>query len=138
MHETEKEKPHNMKVYKKNSKTAAVVFGLLSALVITGCGDQGDTGTATAEVESEPAQAGEQAGAATAAAGEVSFSQAWIKATDEDMTAVFGEIHNNSDTQIRLIAAQTDVAGLVELHEVVQNDQGQMQMQERDGGFVIP
>jgi periplasmic copper chaperone A len=65
----------------------------------------------------------------------------WVKSSEMSMvggmTAVFGTITNNSAEDITLIGAETEVAGLVEIHEMAMID-GEMKMQELDGGLVIP
>ena len=60
----------------------------------------------------------------------------WAKAADSGMTAVFGVISNPTNRPIRVIAA-TSPFSPTQLHEVVMAD-GEMKMQERSGGFVIP
>jgi periplasmic copper chaperone A len=65
----------------------------------------------------------------------------WVKSSEMSMvggmTAVFGTITNNSSSDITLTAAQAEVAGLVEIHEMAMVN-GEMVMQEIDGGLVIP
>ena len=67
----------------------------------------------------------------------IEVHDAWTKATDEDMTGSFMVIENVSDADIELVAAHSDVAGMVELHEMVDQD-GTMVMREVDGALVIP
>ncbi len=54
------------------------------------------------------------------------------------MSAMFGTLRNTSSTDITVTGGSSPVAGVVELHETVKNDSGQMQMQPKQGGFVIP
>jgi copper(I)-binding protein len=65
----------------------------------------------------------------------------WVKSSEMSMaggmTAVFGTITNNSAEDITLTGAETEVAGLVEIHEMAMID-GEMKMQQIDGGLVIP
>lgn len=61
----------------------------------------------------------------------------WVKAAEGPMTAAFGSLRNSADSQARVVAARTEAAGTVELHEIVDHD-GAAMMQEKDGGFVIP
>lgn len=68
---------------------------------------------------------------------EVTLTDAWIKAANSGMTAIFGTLTNTSDHEITITAAVTDISMMVELHEVVEKD-GQMVMQPKEGGFVIP
>ncbi|GAA1548328.1 copper chaperone PCu(A)C [Brevibacterium picturae] len=68
----------------------------------------------------------------------LSLDNAWVKAADEGMTAVFGELKNNSDEDITLIGAEYDDAKEVQLHETLEDNSGGMSMQEKKGGFTIP
>jgi len=65
----------------------------------------------------------------------------WVKSSEMSMvggmTAVFGTITNNSAEDITLTGAETEVAGLVEIHEMAMID-GEMKMQQIDGGLLIP
>ena len=100
-------------------------FGALlaaSALVLAGC-----TSTST-----EPA-------ADTATQAEAfAIEDAWVKAADSGMSAAFGELENASGEDIVVVAASSEVSPMIELHETVADDAGEMVMQEVDGGFVIP
>jgi periplasmic copper chaperone A len=65
----------------------------------------------------------------------------WVKSSEMSMvggmTAVFGTITNTTAEDITLTGAETAVAGLVEIHEMAMID-GEMKMQEIDGGLLIP
>lgn len=100
-----------------------------AALALTGCAPSGSTPAPSAS-----------AAAATAASASpaLSVSQPWVKAAPSGMTGGFGVIKNTSDADITVTGASTPVARMVELHETVTGSAGAMQMQERDGGFVIP
>lgn len=52
--------------------------------------------------------------------------------------AVFFLIHNNTETDDRLIGVSTDVAKKAELHTHVESADGVMQMQQIDGGIALP
>lgn len=67
----------------------------------------------------------------------LNVEDAWVKATDEDMTAGFGVISNDSDTQLRVVSVSSPFATSVEMHETVMAADGQHKMQEIAGGFVI-
>ena len=54
------------------------------------------------------------------------------------MSAMFGTLRNPTSTDLTITGGSSPVAGMVELHETVKNDAGQMQMQPKQGGFVIP
>ncbi|MFV0430375.1 MAG: copper chaperone PCu(A)C [Arachnia sp.] len=66
----------------------------------------------------------------------------WIRTTAgterPDMTALFVNFTNPGDADVTLIGADCgDVAGMYQLHEMVMVD-GEMKMQEVDGGLVVP
>ena len=101
--------------------TALAASALLSATLITACS------TDTADVSDADA---------------ITVSQPWIKATDDPaadngMTSAFAVIENSSDHDIRLVGASSDVAKMVELHEVVESG-GATSMREVEGGIVVP
>ncbi|MEN9873028.1 MAG: hypothetical protein RL450_963 [Actinomycetota bacterium] len=72
---------------------------------------------------------------------DVTVSDYWVKSSEMSMvggmTAVYGTITNNSGQDITLLGGSTDVAGVVEVHEMAMID-GAMKMQKIDGGLVIP
>jgi hypothetical protein len=90
----------------------------VGAFVLGGCGDD----AATTE---------------TADQGPVAVSDAWVKASDMQMTGSFGVIRNTGDADLTLVSAQTSASPMTELHEVVEKD-GQMVMQPKQGGFAVP
>lgn len=62
----------------------------------------------------------------------------WVKAVDDGMTAAFGVLTNDSDEDVTIVAASTDTAPTVELHETSMDATGGMSMSPIEGGFVIP
>lgn len=52
--------------------------------------------------------------------------------------AVFMMIHNNTETDDRLLGVSGDVAKVVELHTHIQGDDGVMQMRKIEGGVPLP
>lgn len=68
----------------------------------------------------------------------LSLDNAWVKAADEGMTAVFGELKNSSDKDITIVGAEYDDADEVQLHETLEDNSGGMSMQEKKGGFTVP
>ena len=70
-----------------------------------------------------------------------SATDLWVKSSETSMaggmTAVYGTITNNTGADIVLTGGQTDAAGITEVHEMAMID-GQMKMQEIDGGLTIP
>jgi copper(I)-binding protein len=53
------------------------------------------------------------------------------------MTGAFAVFENHTDKDISLIGGESEIAGMVEIHEVISVD-GAMQMQAKDGGILIP
>lgn len=100
------------------------VFVLLGALA--GC-----TAAAPGDGSGQPA---DDEGATPS---ELQVVDAWVKATDDTMTAAFMVLDNPTDDDIEIVAATSDVAGLVELHEMADVD-GTMVMREVDGPLVVP
>jgi len=102
----------------------AVGLALATAATLSACAV--DSATTTSE---EPA-------ATMTAAESVQLVDPWVKAVDDGMTAAFGTLENTGDADVTLVSAQSSASSMVELHETVMTD-GQMQMQQKDGGFVI-
>ncbi|GAA4665647.1 copper chaperone PCu(A)C [Gordonia humi] len=72
----------------------------------------------------------------------ITVSQPWVKALDDvaadgGMTSAFAVVENDSDRDVRIVSASSDVAKTVELHEVVESG-GTTTMREVDGGIVVP
>ncbi|TYL51949.1 copper chaperone PCu(A)C [Nocardioides sp. BGMRC 2183] len=111
-----------------STKLATGVLALTVASLLTACGS--DTSEAATD---EPAT-----GQSTDEAAQFSVEDPWVKATDEEMTAAFGTLVNESDEEITVVAATTSASDMTELHETVQNDDGSMAMQAKEGGFTIP
>lgn len=69
----------------------------------------------------------------------MTIADAWAKATDPDdahghaMSGVFGTLTNHTDSDLTIESVSSDVAGLVELHEVVDG-----QMRKIEGDVAIP
>ena len=70
----------------------------------------------------------------------VSIADPWSRqpAEGQSTSAVYGVVTNNGDEDITAIAASTSVSDTVELHQVTMNDEGQMSMSEKEGGYVVP
>jgi copper(I)-binding protein len=67
----------------------------------------------------------------------VVFEDGWAKATEGEMSGVFGTIRNPGDTELHLTGVTGQVGGTTELHETVPGASGPM-MQEKEDGFAIP
>lgn len=109
----------------RQTRSIAGIGALLLALGgLTACSSN-DTASTTAS--------------ATPSTGEcaLTVNDPWVKAADEDMTAAFGMVENASDAEITVTSASSPSAGMMEIHEVVDKD-GQMVMQPKAGGLVVP
>jgi copper(I)-binding protein len=76
-----------------------------------------------------------------ASSNDVVAQDLWVKSSEMStrggMTAVYGTLTNNSSQDVVLVGGATDIAGVVEVHEMSMIG-GEMMMQEIDGGLVIP
>lgn len=103
-------------------KTISLALGALALVVaLAGC-------AALAPAAEEP----------TTAADALTVTDAWAKASDEGTSAAFGILENTGDTELTIVSAATEAAGRPELHETVESATGEMVMQPKPGGFVIP
>ncbi|GAA2541037.1 hypothetical protein GCM10009860_22310 [Microbacterium mitrae] len=100
----------------------------LGALALTGC-----TTASTAPADRPSAAAP----AATAAADSVAVHDAWIKAVDSGMTGAFGQLENTGTADVTVVSVSTEISHMVELHETVENEAGEMTMREVEDGFNI-
>lgn len=107
-----------------NSKNLPRVAALIavSLLALTGCAAE----SAPAETQSAPA------------GDVVTIEDAWVKSADEGMSAAFGRLENSSDSDVTVVSVTSDASSMLELHETVENEAGEMVMREIEGGFVIP
>ena len=90
---------------------------LLISLGLTACGSASSAGGSDAPV--------------------LTVTDAWVKASQGPMTGAFGVIANPGTADVTITGASVPNVGMVELHETVMVD-GQMQMQPKQGGFVVP
>lgn len=93
--------------------------------------------TSTAPAASTPSDAPSDAQHGVAA---VSIADSWVKATesDNDMSGMFGVLHNRSDQARTIVKASSDSAGMVQLHTTEPTANGGSVMKEKEGGFPIP
>lgn len=78
-------------------------------------------------------------GCASAASGDgLTVTDPWVRAEAGEMTAMFGEIVNETGEVMHIASIETDVAATVEMHEMIMGDDGSMIMQEYEGGFTLP
>ncbi|GAA2220903.1 copper chaperone PCu(A)C [Micromonospora olivasterospora] len=96
------------------------------AVGVAGCGSS----------DGPPAQPSPSASVSSSAAqGVLGIRDPWVKAADKGMTAAFGTLVNDGDTDVTITAATTDVSPM-ELHEMTMKD-GKMVMQPKQGGIMI-
>lgn len=105
-------------------RTTSLVIAIGLALVSCGSDDAGDEQAATT---------------ASAATPGVSITGPWSRqpAEGQDRSAVYGVVTNNGDEAITAVGASVQLAERVELHETTMNDEGQMSMSEKEGGYQI-
>ena len=108
-----------------NFKRRSLALVAIAALGLAACGSDDD------------AASGDDTG--QAAAADVTMADPWSRqpADGQTTSAVYGELTNNTDETITAISATASVSDTVELHEVLMNDEGQMSMQEKEGGYEI-
>lgn len=69
---------------------------------------------------------------------DIVITDAWVRSSEYSdhvggMTGIFAKLTNNTDHDITLVGGSTDIAPMVQTHEVVDG-----MMQEREGGIVVP
>jgi periplasmic copper chaperone A len=110
----------------RRATTATVRLGVVlaaAALALTGCA---------------PAGASDDDAAAAPAADGMSLTDGWVKAADSGMSAAFGGLTNSGPQDVTVVSATTEASSMLELHETVENETGELIMREIDGGFVVP
>ena len=98
-------------------KLIAAVIALFAVLTFSGC--------TTASTPTEETKAS------------VTITDAWVRASEYSaaaggMTGIFGKFTNNSDKTVIITGGETDMAMMVQTHEVVNG-----MMQEKKGGIEI-
>jgi copper(I)-binding protein len=106
-----------------NFKRRSIALAAVAALGLAACGSDDASDDSTEQ----------------ATAADITMSDPWSRqpADGQTTSAVYGEVTNNTDGTITAISATASVSDTVELHEVLTNDDGQMSMQEREGGYEI-
>ncbi|MGA8787737.1 MAG: copper chaperone PCu(A)C [Paenarthrobacter sp.] len=110
---------------KKKSLYLTLPVLAAAALALVGCA-QGSNPASSASAS------------ATQNAAALTVSDPWVKAADTGMSAAFGTIRNTTDKDVTVVSATTKASPMVELHETVMGANGTMQMQAKQGGFVVP
>jgi copper(I)-binding protein len=104
---------------------------LLGGALVTGC-----SSSSTSTTETSSGSAAATAAASSAAVG-LTIADPWVKAQPSNMTGFFGVITNNTDKDVIIQEGSSDVATMVEMHEMAMID-GEMKMRKKEGGFTIP
>ncbi|GGO13591.1 copper chaperone PCu(A)C [Micromonospora parathelypteridis] len=104
---------------------ALLATAALLAVGVAGCGSS----------ETPSSAAAGPSASASVAAGVVGIRDPWVKAADKGMTAAFGTLVNDTETDVTITGASTEVSRM-ELHEMTMKD-GKMVMQAKPGGIVI-
>lgn len=120
-----------------------IALAATGLLFVTACSQDG---TSDGEGSSSGATSSDEATSSDAASdsqdpstqsppppGAVGLYDGWVKATEEDMTAVFGRLQNPLPVDVTFVSGSTDVAEAVELHEVAGES-----MQPVEGGMTVP
>ena len=110
-------------------RPAALLSATVLAASIAACGSSDDSSTAA------PTPSATAAASTSAAADVLGIHDPWVKAADKGMSAAFGTLVNDGDTDVTITAAATDVSP-IELHEMAMKD-GKMVMQPKQGGIVV-
>lgn len=119
----------NVETLARHARNAASALGAaaLVAVLAAGCGSEtsssGEPDSTDATETAEPAV--------------LEVEDSWAKAVNEGMTAVFGTLVNEGESEVRVMSASSPVAGMTELHEVVSED-GEQKMRPKEDGFVVP
>ena len=109
-----------MNTTKNLPRVAAVIA--VALLALTGCTPE------STPTESASRPAGEN----------VTIEDAWVKSAEEGMSAGFGTLVNSGADDVTVVSVASEASNMLELHETVENEAGEMVMREKDGGFIIP
>ena len=107
-------------------RTATTFTALAAAAMLTLAGCAGTT------------TASETSATTALEADSLSIQDAWVKAADSGMSAAFGTLENDGDTDLVVTGVESPASTTMQLHETVENESGSMVMREKDGGFTIP
>ena len=71
----------------------------------------------------------------------VNVTDGWVRVSEMSekvggMTGAFAKIENHTDSDVTLVGGSAEIAGMLEVHEVVMTG-GTMKMRPKDGGIVI-
>lgn len=72
-----------------------------------------------------------------AMASHVGVEDAWAKAADSGMTAVFGTLTNSGGANVHIVGAESPAAARVEIHETTRGKDGTSTMRPKADGIAI-
>ena len=108
-----------MKVFTRTrTRVLAIGVTVAAGLTLAGCSSDSDDATSNA-------------------AASITLQDSWVKAADTGMTAMFGTIVNDSDSDMTLTSVTSNASPRVELHEMAPDGAGTMKMREKDGGMTV-
>ncbi len=118
-----------------NFKRRSIALVAVAALGLAACGSDDDASSDDTTVQDTTVQDSTE----EAASADITIDDPWSRQPAEGQTtsAVYGEVTNGTEETITAISATASVTDSVELHEVLMNDEGQMTMQEKEGGYEI-
>lgn len=112
----------------------AAALALALGTGLASCGDEEPTDSTGSTGSTDSASE------TTEQAGSVTIGDPWVRATvgaeDTSMSAAFMTIDNDGEQDVTLVGASTEVAAMVELHEMSMVD-GAMAMQAMPDGLVV-
>ncbi|MCD7101905.1 copper chaperone PCu(A)C [Pseudoclavibacter sp. 13-3] len=122
-----------------DSRWGVALSGLvLAGGMLAGCASSSNSDSSNAADSASSSAADQQC----ETAGDVQVCDPWVKAADAGsdshaMTAAFGSLHSTTGQDLHLVSAESEVAGMTQLHETVA-DGGSTTMREKEGGFMVP
>ncbi len=114
------------------TKAAALTAATALALCLVACSASEDAASSPSTSLAAEQSHGTEEHSRTYA-DHLEIADTWIKTAESGMTAAFGVITNTGDRDVVITGARSDAAGMVELHEVVDDV-----MRPVEGGFVVP
>lgn len=118
----------NRSLARPSTTTRTLRAGLLLGLLLTL--------TACSSTAPEPATPAAATSEVDESSG-LTITDAWAKASDTEMSAAFGTLHNTGTQDLQIVAAGSAVSPM-ELHEVVTGDDGLPVMRPVEGGITVP
>lgn len=122
---------------KTSAITLIAALSLAAPLLLASCSAQ-EADPAKSTTSTSDTNGNKKADVQTAASS-LTAENAWAKASPSDMvagegmTGVFVTITNSGDKDVKIVGGTSDVAKMVELHEVVDG-----KMRKKESGFVVP